>query len=237
VRADNIELTTSIEGRHWWYRERRWTIARELRRIPRPGRAIEIGAAGGGNCTVLMRHGWDVLATEYLEEGVRIAKERGIPAQQADARDLPMPDGSFDLLIAYDVLEHIEEDHLVAAEIARVLRPGGVALIAVPCDMRLWSAHDVASGHVRRYTRASLTSVLVDAGLAIESLRSWNVLLRPVVRLRRGRATGVTGDAECDVGEVAGWLNATLGAIVRAERYLPVGRLPGVSLMLRARRP
>ncbi|HYN94416.1 MAG TPA: class I SAM-dependent methyltransferase [Pilimelia sp.] len=183
--ATKIRTTTGVEDRHWWYRERRAIIARELRRLGPPGRAIEIGAAGGGNSLVLQAHGWDVLATEYLPEGVEIARSRGLTAIQADARDLPVDSASYDLLVAFDVLEHIAEDERAAAEIHRVLRPGGTALIAVPCDMALWSDHDVASGHVRRYTRDSLTALVRSAGLVLDDLWSWNVLLRPAVRLRR----------------------------------------------------
>ena len=65
---------------------------------------------------------------------------------RADARFLPFPAAGLGLVVAFDILEHIEEDHLAAAEIRRVLRPGGTALIAVPADMRLWSAHDAAVG-------------------------------------------------------------------------------------------
>jgi SAM-dependent methyltransferase len=245
VDAHSIEATTAIEERHWWYRERRAILGREQHRLRLsgqlppsgwgrlrpPGRAIEIGAAGGGNSLALKKLGWDVLATEYLDAGVRIAKERGLNAIQADARDLPVPSESFDLAVAFDVLEHIEEDHLAAAELCRVLRPGATALVAVPCDMALWSEHDVASGHFRRYTRDGLAELLSKAGLAVEALWSWNVLLRPVVALRRRTSTG------SDVDDVHPVVNACLGAIVKAERFLPVRRLPGVSLMARARRP
>ena len=86
-----------------------------------------------------------------------------------------------DLVTAFDVLEHIEEDYLATAEITRVLRPGGTALIAVPADMALWSAHDVAVDHVRRYTRETLRTVIAKGGLVIEDMWSWNVLLRPAV--------------------------------------------------------
>ncbi len=79
----------------------------------------------------------------------QIARERGIDVIRGDARELPMRTGSLDLVTAFDVLEHIEEDYLAAAEITRVLRPGGAALIAVPADMALWSAHDEAVNHVR----------------------------------------------------------------------------------------
>lgn len=232
--ADVIALT-EIEDRHWWYRERRAIIARELRRFPRPGKALEIGAAGGGNSLVIQRHGWDVLATEYSDAGVRIARQRGLNALHADARKLPVDDASMDLFLAFDVLEHIEEDHLAAREISRVLKPGGTALIAVPCDMALWSAHDVAQFHFRRYSRGSLTELVEGAGLVIEKLWSWNVLLRPVAALRRRRAG--SDQTNADVVAVPPLINFGLGMVVKAERYLPVRNLPGVSLMMRAVRP
>jgi SAM-dependent methyltransferase len=230
-----VQAFTAAEDRHWWYRERRAIIARELRRLGTPGRAIEIGASGGGNCRTLREFGWDVLATEYLEEGVEIARQRGFNAIQADARDLPLPSESFDLLVAFDVLEHIDEDDQAAAEIRRVLKPGGTALIAVPCDMELWSEHDVLNNHFRRYDREGLTKLIEGAGLVIESLWSWNVLLRPVVKMRRHKASAA--ESERDVVAVHPVVNAGLSSIVKIERFLPVKSRSGVSLMMRAKRP
>ena len=97
--------------------------------------------------------------------------------------------------------------------------------------MALWSAHDEAVGHVRRYSRETLTTVLVKGGLVVEDLWSWNVLLRPVVRLRRKSSSG------SDLDDVNPLVNAGLMAVIAAERYLPVKSLPGVTLFLRARRP
>lgn len=233
--AEIIRAFTAIEDRHWWYRERRAIIARELRRLGPPGTAVEIGASGGGNSQVLRDRGWKVLVTEYVEAGVEIARSRGFDAVQADARDLPLPDASFDLLVAFDVLEHIEEDHQAAAEIARVLRPGGTALIAVPCDMALWSQHDVNVGHVRRYHRDELVALIEKAGLVVETVWSWNVLLRPLLKLRRKNATAEQN--EHDVVAVPRLVNFGLSVIIACERFLPVKSLPGVSLMLRARKP
>lgn len=227
----DLVTTTAVEARHWWYQERRAIIARQLRRLGPPGQAVEIGAAGGGNCLVLRAHGWQALAVEYLEAGARIARDRGVAALRADARALPVPSGSCDLVLAFDVLEHIEEDYAAAAEMRRVLAPGGTGLVSVPCDMALWSAHDVASGHYRRYDRAGLTALLSTAGLVVEAMWSWNVLLRPLVGLRRTRSRG------CDVGEVHPVVNTCLRGVVMAERLLPVGALPGVSLMARVRAP
>lgn len=231
MEATELRTLVEVEDRHWWYAERRSLLAKELRRLPAPGRALDIGAAGGGNTRVLLGHGWQPVALEFAPTAAQIARERGIDVVRADARELPVRTGSMDLVTAFDILEHIEEDYLAAAEITRVLRPGGTALIAVPADMALWSAHDTAVGHVRRYTRQTLADVIVKGGLVIEEMWSWNVLLRPVVSLRRKSSSG------SDLGKLNPLVNTSLKAIITAERYLPVKSLPGVSLFLRARRP
>ncbi|MEU8122574.1 class I SAM-dependent methyltransferase [Spirillospora sp. NPDC049024] len=231
--ATEIRRLAEQEDRHWWFRERRARLARELRRLPRPrdgDRALDVGAAGGGNTRILAAHGWRALAADISPEAVAIARSRGLAAVHADARALPLPSGAFGVVTALDVLEHVDDDERAVREIARVLRPGGTALITVPCDMALWSAHDEALSHVRRYDRAGLAAVVARAGLVVDRLWSWNVLLRPVVRWRRGRG----GD---DLRPPHPLLNAALGAVVGGERFLPVASLPGVSLMLRAHRP
>src|SRR5215469_339410 len=216
MEAAELRTLVEVEDRHWWYAERRKLLAKELRRLPAPGRALDIGAAGGGNTRVLLSHGWQPMALEFAPTAAQIARERGIDVIRADARELPVRTESMDLVTAFDILEHIEEDYLAAAEICRVLRHGGTALIAVPADMALWSAHDVAVDHVRRYDRESLTSVLLKGGLVIEDIWSWNVLLRPVVKLRRKSSTG------SDLDDINPVMNSGLRAVITAERYLPV---------------
>jgi SAM-dependent methyltransferase len=230
VEATEIRKLAALEDRHWWYRERRVLLGRALRRLRPPGRALDIGAAGGGNTRVLRRHGWRPVAVEFSAEGAEVARARGLDVLRADARWLPVASRSMDLVVAFDVLEHIREDHLAAEEIRRVLRPGGTALIAVPCDPALWSAHDEAVGHVRRYTRQSLLGLMDKADLHVDELWSWNVLLRPVAAWRRKKSSG------SDLSELPAPVNLALAATVAAERYLPVRRLPGLSLMLRAHR-
>lgn len=229
--AAEVSKLARLEDRHWWYRERRWLLARELPRLGRPGVALDIGAAAGGNTRVLQAAGWSALVVEYGEQGAEVAAARGLRTVRGDGTALPVRDGAVDLVVAFDVLEHIDDDATAAAEIARVLRPGGTLLVAVPCDMALWSAHDVAVGHVRRYTRETLRSVIAGAGFVVETLRSWNVLLRPVVRLRRRSST------ESDLTELPWPVNSALTAVIAAERVLPVGGWPGVSLLLRAVKP
>lgn len=225
-----IRKLVTLEDEHWWYRERRHLLRRRVRDLP-PGQALDIGAAGGGNTRVLESLGWEVLALEFTAEGAGVARGRGLQVIRADAQALPVADASLDLVTALDVLEHLPDHEQAAAEIHRVLRPGGLLVAAVPVDQRLWSEHDVAVGHERRYDPPEFLSLLTGAGLEILEARSWMVLLRPVVALRRRSSQG------SDLEEMHPVVNAGLTAIVRLERLLPVSRAPGVSVFVTARRP
>ena len=230
MEVTEIRKLVELEDSHWWYAERRALLARSISGME-PGTALDIGAAGGGNTRVLLARGWKAFALEYGLAGAEVAKDRGIPVIQADGCRLPLRSNCLELVIAFDVLEHLEDDSAAASEIARVLRPGGTALITVPADPGLWSAHDEAVGHRRRYTRETLSVTLLSAGLIIEHLSSWNVLLRPIAAWRRRRATG------SDLLRLPAAVNLGLRAIVAAERYLPLAQRPGLSLMARARNP
>lgn len=230
MEGEEVRKLTELEDRHWWYRERRQLLARELTQLV-PGRALDVGAAGGGNTRVLARHGWRAVALEYGEDGVQVCAERGVPVLRADATRLPVGSNTLDLVVAFDVLEHLDDDVAAVEGIVRTLRPGGTFLVAVPSDPQLWSAHDVAVGHVRRYTRSQLFSLLTGGGLELEDLRSWMVLLRPAVAVRRRSSSG------SDLESIPGWLNSALLGLVAVERWLPVGRMPGVSLLARCRKP
>ena len=124
MEAAELRTLAEVEDRHWWYKERRSLLAKELRRLPKPGLALDIGAAGGGNTRVLRAHGWRPVALEYAPTAAKIARERGIDVIRGDARELPMRTGSLDLVTAFDVLEHIEEDYLATAEITPGAPPG-----------------------------------------------------------------------------------------------------------------
>ncbi len=230
MEAVEVRNLAMVEDRHWWFRERRHLLRRWIRDL-RPGLALDIGAAGGGNTRVLEAAGWSAVALEYGAEGAELAHQRGLSVVRGDAHLLPFPDGVLDLVVAMDVLEHLPDDRTAAAEIRRVLRPGGAALIAVPTGMDLWSPHDEASGHERRYERAGLLELLEGAGMVIRDVRSWNVLMRPLVRLRRRKITG------SDVTDVHPLVNAALSGVIAVERVLPVHRLRGVSVLVRADRP
>ena len=230
--AREIAKSAALEERHWWYAERR-AMVRRTAGAWSPGRALDVGCAGGGNTAVLRGLGWSVSGLEYSPTGAEIAASRGLAVVRGDATRLPFPDATFDLVMATDVWEHIEDDRAVADETVRVLRPGGRLLVAVPCSMKLWSGHDVALGHFRRYERDQLAALVAGAGLVVDDLWSWNVLLRPVVRARRRRHS----EAESEMEPVHPLLNAGLRSAVALERVLPLRRLPGVSLVVVAHKP
>lgn len=227
MEATEVRKLAQLEDDHWWYRERRHLLAKEISRMA-PGRAVDIGAAGGGNTRVLRSHGWDAAALEYGADGAEVAHERGLATLRGDATSLPLADDSLDLVVAFDLLEHLHEDAAAVREVHRVLKPGGTYLVAVPCDPRLWSVHDEAVDHVRRYTKPELLDLLVQGGFDVKTVASWNVLLRPVVAMRRKSSSG------SDLDEVHPVVNFGLRSIITLERYLPVKSLPGVSLLVRA---
>ena len=230
MEGTEIRKLVTLEDHHWWYRERRHLLRQRVRDLA-PGQALDIGAAGGGNTRVLQALGWDVLALEFSADGAEAAGRRGLQVVRADAQRLPVADRSLDLVTALDVLEHLPDDEQAVSEIHRVLRPGGVLVAAVPVDQRLWSEHDVAVGHHRRYAPAEFLELLRCAGLEILEARSWMVLLRPAVALHRRRSQG------SDLKGPHPLVNAALSGVVRLERHLPVSRAPGVSLFVTAQRP
>ena len=222
--AAEIDRMAAIEEKHWWFAERRSLLRTVLKDRRNGGWAADIGAGAGGNVRVLESLGWRPVAFEYSETGAALAQSRGLQVARADAHTLPLGTGSMGVVTALDVLEHLEDDAQAARELRRVLRPDGVLVVAVPADMSLWSAHDVAVGHHRRYDRAQLDTLLKDAGLEVVRLWSWNVLLRPLAAMHRKRDTG------SDIQPVPRLLNVLLRSAVALERLLPVSGRRGVSL-------
>jgi SAM-dependent methyltransferase len=137
-----------------------------------PGRVLEVGCSAGALL-------YDLAERGYTGVGVELsAKARGI-ARQALAGDesfrieakLPQgPPHSFDLLMAFEVLEHIENDVEALRSWLELLKPGGQVLISVPAHRRRWNITDVLVGHYRRYDRADVEALLCGVGLRIEKV-------------------------------------------------------------------
>lgn len=130
----------------------------------------DIGCGPGGNISSLKKFG-SVTGVDISKETLEFAKDKGFDKLIcADIKDLPMKDESFDVVSSLDVLEHIDDDVRAVSEMYRILKPGGILLITVPAFQSLFTNHDRAMGHFRRYREKELTTLIEKAGFT--SLRS-----------------------------------------------------------------
>ena len=234
-----------LEARNFWFQGRNRLIAWALRRYFAHAQSLlEIGCGTGFVMAGIAGAipGISIAASEAHVSGLRFAAQRvhGARLMQMDARAIPFT-AEFDVVAAFDVIEHIEDDRVVLREMHRAVRPGGGILLTVPQHPWLWSEFDVRARHVRRYTARELRAKVLAAGFEIVRLTSFVSLLLPLMVLSRlaRRAPGADYDALAEL-RMAGWLNAILGAILACERGLiraGLGFPAGGSLLLVARRP
>lgn len=213
----------ALEDRHWWFTARRSLLTSELRRIPWPEHAeiLEIGCGTGGNLAMLSQFGQvRGLESEPAARELARAKQPFPVDPGALPEDLPYAKKAFDGIAMLDVLEHIQDDRAALRAVRRVLRPTGFILLSVPALPWLWSGHDEAHHHFRRYTRASLEAMLRDAGWQPTRIRYFNSLLLPLIVLARAinRWRGTTGS---DLTLPAPPLNFLFHQIFAAERFCP----------------
>lgn len=242
-----------IEDTHWWFTGRRAAFLRLLDSLPRDGdggrerlRILDVGCGTGRFMEEAGRLG-DVWGVDPAADAVACCRERGLARiARATASALPFHDGAFDRVTASDVLEHLEDDLAGAREMFRVLAPGGWAVAGVPAFQSLWSSHDVAMHHHRRYRADQLRRTLVQAGFEVPLVTYANAIpfgmIAPFRLLRRA----LRGDPPTPEGtrsdvfiEMPGLVNGVLRAAALVEaRLLGAVRIPfGLSLIARARRP
>jgi SAM-dependent methyltransferase len=233
-----------LDEQHWWYRGRRKIIRAELDRVALPAQAVALDAGCGSGRTLdeLAAYG-EVHGIELDPEAAQLARNRGRGEVRIGRLEaLPWDDATFDLITCLDVIEHTPDDRLTLRELRRVCKPGGWLLVTVPAYQALWSLHDEANHHYRRYSRASLRSAALAAGWQLERMTSFNTLLlapAAAVRVaqRRFRRDGEY-TPELRIGPE--WLNAALERPLRLEaRWLSRGgTLPaGLSLLAVMRSP
>lgn len=240
--AEVYARMAELDSEHWWFAARRDILESVISRVVRPpaqARILEIGCGTGHNLEMLSQFG-RVEATELNDSARELASKRlGRAVQSAALPDLSMFDGSsFDMVALLDVLEHIADDRQALQAIIGLLKPGGKLLVTVPGNPWMWSAHDVAHHHHRRYRKSQLRRLAKDAGFAVELLSPFNTLLFPAVAGARVLSK-LTGRESADDSLPSKPVNTVLKSVFSLEASL-VGRVPlpfGVSLVAVFRRP
>jgi SAM-dependent methyltransferase len=174
-----------LEKTHWWFRGRRTVYLGLLKHHlagKRPARILDLGCGMGGFLPGLSRIGERVFPSDISVEGLARCAERGFESGVVSSGyALPYADASFDLVCMFDAIEHIEDDHRALREVARILKPGGLALATVPAYQFLYANNDRIAQHFRRYDRRRLRTALEQAGLRMERNTHTNVFLFPLI--------------------------------------------------------
>jgi SAM-dependent methyltransferase len=245
MKPDEFQALVDHDERHWWFVGRRAVLHAALGRLDVPAGAsvLDAGCGSGRTMDDLRRYG-SVRGFDLNPLGVEHAQGRGHEdVTVARVEEVPFPDASFDLVTCLDVIEHTPDDVASLRELLRVTRPGGRLVVTVPAYPSLWSAHDEANEHYRRYRRSGLRRAGEAAGWEPGAWTYFNSLLfvpaaavRLGERLRRPERRRSRPQTELTPSA----LDGVLAWPLRLEAKL-VGRgvsLPfGLSLLMAFRRP
>lgn len=244
-KPEYFQRLAAVEEGNFWFVGRNALIAWAAKKyFGTAERFCEIGCGTGYVLRGIARTmpGWQLCATEIFTDGIPFASARvpGATFFQLDARSIPFV-SEFDVMGAFDVIEHIEEDQTVLMQMFDAITPGGGALLTVPQHPFLWSQQDEHACHVRRYTGPELRRKLEAAGFRIELMSSFVSVLFPLMYLsrRRDRVPEAEYDFTADL-KLNPVVNFVLKAAMSFERWLIKAgvRLPfGGSLLVVARKP
>lgn len=238
MQAAEYDLMAQVEERHWWFQARLAVVRSILRRHVQPGRGLDCSCGTGMTLRRLPQY--VQIGADLSPLALKHCRASGLgKVLCASLARLPVADASLDLVTCLDTLEHIEDDAAALAEVFRVLRPGGHALFTVPAHPFLFSGHDRALHHVRRYRKIELLRKVDDTGFLVQRLSYINSALFPLVaavRLLRPDRGETSSDTE-SVPFLP--VNVALYACFAWERFpLALMDLPwGVSLLCLAQKP
>ena len=205
MNIDEYHKMYAVESTHWWFQGRRRVILGLLEEhvpgvVPRhdgPGmRILDIGCGTGLLLGDLQGIG-DAIGLDFAPVAIEYCRHRSLGnLGRANVRELPVRDNSVNLVTALDLIEHVADDAGLLAEIHRVLRPGGFAVMSVPAHKSLWSDHDLALQHCRRYEKAEFRGLIEAAGLSpVKYTYAVSIAYFPAALYRRGKRLFTGGSA------------------------------------------
>ena len=181
------EIVYNVEKSHWWFRGRKKIILDLISELvlPTKGILLDVGCGTGAILEAFSRK-YEAIGLDSSKLAVKFCRERGLSnVYQGELADLSLPKEKIRLITLLDVLEHIEDDIATLKTCFDKLKSNGYLIITVPAYMFLWTGHDTAGMHKRRYTKKTLRKVVVDAGFEIRKISYYNTFLFPLMALSR----------------------------------------------------
>lgn len=176
-----------LEESHWWFLARRDIIFKLIKNYHKDSNILEIGCSGGPLIRFLHGQGFmNIQGIDNNEKAIEICKQKGInDVRVTDGQETGFKDQQFDIVIASDVLEHIEDEDKALSEWHRILKPDGKLIIFVPAFKFLWGNHDEVNHHYRRYSKSGLSGILIKNGFTVKRVSCWNFSLFLPISLAR----------------------------------------------------
>lgn len=223
-----------IQKKHWWFVAKKKIVLDHIRRFvsPRPDglEILDIGCGSGLMLNALEQIG-RTSGMDMSDDAIGFSRQifSGTVKKGFLPNNIPYSPETFNLIIALDVIEHVEDDRATLSAIRERLITGGQAVITVPACMFLWSEHDVQNEHKRRYSLDELQAKLLEAGFTIEKISYFNSLLLPLIVLARliNKALRRKGGGDIDLPSAP--VNFVLEKIFGLEKFilrffdLPIG--------------
>jgi len=236
MRSDLYQELYDLEKDYWWHVGKRQIAFSLIRQFSRSfDTALDIGCGAGLVVEELGQLYKKAIGLDVSPEAIGFCQKRGLNnLVLSGAEKIELPDGTIDTITAFDVLEHVD-DQQTLAECTRLLKPGGILVATVPAYPKLWSYWDEMLGHKRRYSKKSLTNVLIDAGFTIHKISYSNFfILGPVTLIRLLKKSNVTAKKQSDFIPTPTLLNSFLKRLYTLESVIikNIGFPAGLSLVV-----
>lgn len=218
-----------LERNHWWFHVRGQIIMDRIRKLAN-GKELKIlnVGAGTGFTSELMQEFGEVKSVEYDQVCADLVRDKlKIDIVQGSITELQYEDNSFDLVTAFDVVEHVEDDLLAVSELHRVCKPGGHVLITVPAFMSLWGHHDVINHHFKRYLKKEIRELFKPLSgeevhqTYFNTILFWPIwVFRNIAKLMPKSWTRSGAGSDATVGKSGGIIDSVLRLVFGIERPL-----------------
>lgn len=237
MRPDELEKMYRLEDTYWWFVGRRQLVRNLVQKYaPQAPCMLDAGCGTGGTMDYLQDLG-EITGVDFAAEALKFCKERGHESLgRCQIEALPFASSTFDVVVCCDILEHLDDDIAGLNETLRVLKPGGVAIYTLPAYQWLWSEHDEALSHRRRYSARDFLNRLKGVNIKLLKISYAVTAVFPIVlavRVLNRLRLHKMGKPHTQLMSLPKWANILLIKVLNMEAYwLLRGNLPfGTSLV------